>query len=153
MLAQSFTVIASDNHDRVIVDAGFFQESNPMGDRRIGIGDFTVIEMIFVFLREWRRRFVRIMRIVQMYPHKVWAGAVFLKPTFSVADDFHAAALDTTPAFFVRAICIFAIGLGKVVVEIKAAIQTGSERVAVENHGSYESRSLITAFLQQLRRG
>src|SRR5580704_3955228 len=104
MFAQPFAVIAGDNDDRVVVDAGFFQERNPVSNRRIGIGNFSIVEMVFVFLRERGRRFVRIVWVIQMYPYKVWPGRVFLKPTFSVANDFHAAALDAAPAFFVRAI-------------------------------------------------
>ncbi len=147
VLAEPFAVIASDNDDGIVVDAGFFQKCNPVGDRGIGIGDFAVIQVTLVFFRERRRRFVRIVRIIQVHPHEVRSGAVFLKPTFGVRDDFHAAALDAAPALF-----SFSLG-GKVIVEIEAAIEPGSKRAAVKNHCSDESCGLVAAFLQQFRRG
>src|ERR1700730_3175004 len=146
VLAETFAVIAGHYDDGVVVDAGFFQKCNPAGDRGIGIGNFTVVQMVLVFFRERRRRFVRIVWIVQVHPNEVGAGAVLVEPGFGVRDDFHPAALDASPALF-----SFSLG-GKVIVEIEAAIEAGSERVAVENHGSDESRGLVAALFQQLRR-
>src|SRR5208337_971405 len=109
-------------------------------------GNFAVVEMVFVFLRERRRWLVGIVRIVQVYPHKVRSGAMFLEPTLSVTNDLHAAALDAAPAFFT-------LGRGgKVIVEIETAIEAGTECVAVENHGSDECRGLVAALFQQFRR-
>src|SRR5260370_20717433 len=103
--------------------------------------------MVFVFLQVRGRWLVGIVRIVQVYPDEVRSGTVFLEPSFGVRDDFHTAALDASPALF-----SFSLG-GKVIVEIEAAIESGSERVAVENHGSDESCGLVAALLQKLRRG
>src|SRR5260370_5952751 len=103
--------------------------------------------MVFVFLQVRGRWLVGIVRIVQVYPDEVRSGTVFLEPSFGVRDDFHTAALDASPALF-----SFSLG-GKVIVEIEAAIESGSKRVAVENHGSDESRGLVAALLQKLRRG
>src|SRR5260370_32570208 len=111
--------------------------------------------MVFVFLRERRRRLVGIMRIVQVYPYEMRPSAVLLEPSFGVLDDFHAAALDASPALFlnsirIRSIAILAIGFGKVIVEIEPAIEAGSERVAVENHPSNKSCRPIAALLHQI---
>src|SRR5260370_22178117 len=113
--------------------------------------------MVSVFLRERRRRLVGIVRIVQVHPYEMRPGAVLLEPSFGVLDDFHAAALDASPALFlnsirIRSIAILAIGFGKVIVEIEAAIEAGSERVAVENHRSNKSGGPVAVLLQQFRR-
>ncbi len=100
VLAQAFAVIAGDDDDGVVVDAGFLQKCNPVGDRGIGVGNFAVVQMVFVFLRERRRRLVGIVRIEQVHPHEVRSGAVLVEPAFGVLDDFHAAALDASPALF-----------------------------------------------------
>src|SRR5271155_3109704 len=132
MLTQAFTVIAGDDDDGIIVNSSFFQKRNPVRDCGIGVGNFSVVQMIFVLFGERRGGLVGIMRIVQMHPNKVWSGSVLIEPGFGVRDDLHPAALDASPAFF-------GIGLdGKVIVEIEAAIEAGSKRVAVENHGSNE---------------
>src|SRR5580700_6118190 len=88
-----------------------------------------------------------------MHPHEVRSGAVFIEPGLGVCDDFHSPALDTAPPLLIGAIAVLAIGFGEVIVEIEAAIEAGSERVAVENHGSDESCGVVTVLLQQLRRG
>src|SRR5450756_1444661 len=80
-------------------------------------------------------------------------GAVLLEPGFGVLDDFHAAALDAAPALFIRSIAILAIGFGEVIVEIKAPIEAGGKRVAVENYGANKGCGLVAALLQQFRRG
>src|SRR5580698_8609139 len=128
MLAQAFAVIAGDHDDGVVVDSGFFQEGDPVSDGGIGVGNFAVVEMVFVFLGERRRRFVGIVRIVEVNPDKVRSGGMFREPGFGVVDYVHAAALDASPVRFRFAvgIFIFVIRLGKVVIEIEAAIEAGS---------------------------
>src|ERR1035438_3519362 len=78
-------------------------------------------------------------------------------------DNFHAAALDASPALFlfhigvlafrILAAGVQAVGLGKIVVEIKPAIKAWSERVAVQDHGSDERGSPGALLLQQVRSG
>src|SRR6202521_6323561 len=75
VLAETFAVIAGDYDDGVVVDAGFFQKCSPAGDRGIGIGNLAVVQMVLVFFRERRRRFVRIVWIVQVQPNEVGSGA------------------------------------------------------------------------------
>ena len=64
VLAEAFTVIAGDDDDGVVVGSSSFQKGNPVGNRRIGLSNFAVVQMVFVFFRERGRRFVRIVRIV-----------------------------------------------------------------------------------------
>ena len=64
MFTKAFAVIAGNNNDGVVVDASFFQKCDPIRKRGIGICDFAVIEMIFIFLREGWRRLIRIVRII-----------------------------------------------------------------------------------------
>src|ERR1035437_7239342 len=99
--------------------------------------------MVLVFLRERRRRFVGIVRTVQMHSHELRPGAVLLESGFSVLDDLHAAPLDAAPALFLRSIAILAIGFGEVIVEIEAAIKAGGERVAIENYRSNKGCGLV----------
>src|ERR1700686_3810813 len=106
--------------------------------------------MIFIFFRERRRRFVRIVGIVQVDPNEMRSGAVFTKPVFSVRHDFHSATFDPSPARFGFAIGALAIVLGEVVVEIEAAIEAGGERIAVENYSSDERGGSVALPLQQL---
>src|ERR1700687_1448720 len=75
VLAEAFAVIAGDYDDGVVVDAGFFQKCNPAGDRGIGIGNLAVVQMVLVFFRERRRRFVRLVWIVPVDPNGVRSGA------------------------------------------------------------------------------
>src|SRR2546429_4395597 len=145
VLAEAFAVIACDNDDGIVVDADFLEKCNPVGHGVIGIGNFAVVQMVFVFCRERGRRFVGIVRIVQVDPHKVRSGAVFLKPGFGVLDNLHAATLDASPALF-----SFSLS-GKVIVEIKAAIKAGRKRLAVENHGSNETCGLVAVLIKQFR--
>ncbi len=125
-----------------------------MRDRGIGVGDFAVIKMVFVFFGKRRGRFVGIVGIIEMHPYKVRSRAVFLKPSLGMTDDFHAAAFDAAPALLILAVGIFAVSIlaiafRKVVVKIEAAIEAGSEGVAVENYSSNKSRGLVAMFFQQ----
>src|ERR1035438_5002237 len=163
VLAQSFPMIASNNDDRVIVSARLFQIRNPVRQRRIGIRDFAIVQMISILLRKRGRRLVWIMRIVHMHPHKMRTGAVFIKPRFRVLHNIHAAPLNSSPMLFLLArpaACILisgvrvrAIGFRKVVIKIETAIEPRSQRIAVQNHSSNKRSSLVATLLKQFRRG
>ena len=65
---------------------------------------------------------------------------------FRVLDHIHSAALNPPPTRFGLAIGILTVVFGKIIVEIKAAIEAGSKRIAVENHGSDEGSGLVSMF-------
>src|SRR5579862_73795 len=146
VLTKAFAVIAGDDDDRIVIDARFFQEGNPVGHGRIGVCDLPVVKMVFVFFGKRRGRFVGIVRIIEMHPHEVGSRGVFLKPSLGVIDDFHAAAFDAAPTLLVFSVSILAIAFRKVVVKIETAIEAGSEGVAVENYGSNKSRGVVAMF-------
>src|SRR5271154_4132756 len=146
MLAQAFAMIARNNDDGIVVSAGFFQVCDPIRQRRVGVSDFAVIKMVFIFLGKRRRWLVRIMRVVHVDPHEVWSRSMLVEPRFGMLNHFHAAPLHASPAFFGFSLS------GKVIVKIKAPIEPRGESVAVENYGSNKSRSLVALFLQQFRR-
>src|ERR1700704_5576871 len=129
-------MIAHNNDDRIRISPGLFQESDQISQRRVRVSNFAVVEVL-VFLRIRRRRLVRIMGIEQVYPNKSWSAAMFLQPTLSVLHNLHAPPFDSSEA-------IFTVGLrGKIVVEIKAPIESRSQCAAIEYHGTDERRSLI----------
>ena len=147
MLAESFAMIAGNNNDCVLIGARFLQSGNEVGEGGVGVGDFTVVEVLRVFLGEGWRRLVRIMRIVEVYPHKARIRSDAVEPSFGVLDDRHGAAFDAAPT-------LLGVGLGwEVVVEVKAAIQAGSERAAIENDRSDEGRGLVSLLLQKFGPG
>ncbi len=69
------------------------------------------------------------------------------QPRFRVLHHIHATAFNPAPARF-------RVGmLGEVVVEIKAAVQSGSQGLAIENHRANKSRRVIGVRVQQFRPG
>ena len=73
MLAQAFAMISDHDDQCILVAAALFQISDEVGQRRIGIGDLAVVQMIFVSLRIRRRRLVGIVRIVEVNPDEMGA--------------------------------------------------------------------------------
>src|ERR1700693_4996831 len=117
MFTKAFAMIAGANDNRIVIDAGFLQKCEPVGQCGVGIRDFAVVQVVFIFLRERRRGFVRIMRVVQVNPDEMRTSSMFFKPTFGVGYDIHAAAFDASPAWLVLARGILTIVFRKVVVE------------------------------------
>ncbi len=68
-------------------------------------------------------------------------------PTLRMLHHFHAPALHPSPARFAGRM------LGKVVVEIKSAVEPGGKSLAVQNHSADERRRVVTLRLEQFRPG
>src|ERR1041384_1137783 len=97
VLAQSLAMIADYNHDGIVVPTSSFDKSEKFAESRISIGDFPVVQAIFVSLRIGRGRFVGIMRIVEMQPHEVRARRMRRQPLLGALHHVHAAALEAAP--------------------------------------------------------
>src|ERR1700722_4472343 len=143
MFAKAFTMIARHYDDGVVISARFFQIRDPIRQRGISISNLAVVKMILIFLGKWRRRLIRIVRIVHMHPNKVRSSAMLIEPRFGVLNHFHSAALHPPPPFLAFSL------RWKVVVIIETTIKARGERVAIENHRTNKRRGLIALFLQQ----
>jgi len=64
MFSETFTVIADHNNQRILILTAGFEISKEVCQRGIGIGDISIVEMIFVDLRLGSGRFVGIMRVI-----------------------------------------------------------------------------------------
>ena len=138
VLAQAFAVISDHDDERALVSSRVLQIRDEVGERRIGVGDFAIVKMIFVSPRVRRGWLVGIMGIVQMHPNEMRSGRMRFHPGLRVLDDVHSAPLDSSPARLRLRV------LGKVVVEIEAAIQARGQGLAVENHRADERGGVIT---------
>src|SRR5207302_10452090 len=97
----------------------------------------AVVEAVFIGLRIRWGRLIGIVGIVEVDPDEMRAGGMRVEPRLRMFYHFGAAALDSIPAGFVRG------SLGKVIVEIEAAIESGSESLAVENNRADKCSGVI----------
>src|SRR5215469_4489353 len=79
-----------------------------------------------------------------MDPYEMRTTGMCRHPCFGALDHVAATALDTSPALFRRRV------LRKVIVKLKATIEAGSERLAVENDCPDECCGVVTVLSQQL---
>ncbi len=98
MFTQTFAVVANDYDQGVFIAPGFLQVSDEVCQRRIGVGDFAVVQPIFVGLRIRGWWLVGIVRVVQMYPNKMGTGGMSGHPCFGMLHYVHTAALNSSPA-------------------------------------------------------
>ena len=68
-----------------------------ISQRGVRVGDLTVVQTVFVNLRERGRRLVWVMRIVEVNPDKAWLLGMSVHPCFSPMDYIFAAALHASP--------------------------------------------------------
>src|SRR6266404_2354682 len=127
MLAQSLAMISDDHNNRVLIPSMRLQISNKIPQRRVRISDFTIVQTVFVYLRVGKRRLVRIMRIIKMYPNKSWPRGVRRQPLLRASNYIHATAFHSSPARLRFRV------LGKVIVKTKSTIEPRRKRVAVKN--------------------
>src|SRR5580704_13000770 len=116
---------------------------NKICERGIGIGNLPVVQAIFVDSRIRCGGLVVIVRIVQVYPNKVWPGGMSAQPCLRVLHYLHAAALYPPPTRLCGRM------LRKIVVEIKSTIQSRRKSLAIENHRADKGRRMITLPMQQ----
>jgi len=69
------------------------------------------------------------------------------QPRLGVLHNFGAATFDPPPALFRPGM------LGKIVIEVESAIESGSKRLAVENDGTDEGRAVISPLGEEFRPG
>src|SRR5712675_642373 len=145
VLAQALAVISDHNDQRSVIPTLFFQVREKVAESRIGVGNLSVVEAIFVNGGVRRRRFVGIVRIIKMCPYEVRAIRMLVEPGFRVLLDLQSAALEPSPS---RLRCRV---LGKVVVELEAATEPWRQTFTIQNHGADKCRGVITACRQQYR--
>src|SRR5271155_4035048 len=75
----------------------------------------------------------------------MWAGWMLTQPRLRVPHHFHPPAFNASPSRFRGWM------LGKVVVEVEPLIESGSQRLAVENDCSNKSGCVIALLAKQLR--
>src|SRR5258706_11622657 len=103
--------------------------------------------MISIDVRIGRRRFIWIVRIIEMDPYKSRASGMRGQPSLCMAHNIHATPLNSPPARFARGM------LGKVVIKVKSAIESECESLAVENYCADKCRGVVTLLLEQLGPG
>ena len=108
-----------------------------MTQRRIRVGNFSVIEPVLVNFGIRRRRLVRIVGIVEVHPNEVCSSRVRVEPRFCALLYFHTSALDASPPG------LSCRELWEVIVEFETAIEAGREILAVEDHRANECRSAV----------
>src|SRR5258708_39676777 len=138
VLAESFSVISHDNDHCSLVPALFLEVGKEVTQRRIRVGNFSVVEPVLVDFGIRRRRLIRIMRIVEVHPNEVSTGWVRVEPRFCALLYFHTSALDASPPG------LSCWGLCEVIVELESAIEAGCEILAVEDHRACKCRSAVT---------
>src|SRR5258708_38322129 len=147
VLAESFSVISHDNDHCSLVPALFLEVDKEVTQRRIRVGNFSVVEPVLVNVGKRWRRLVRIVRIVEVHPNKVCTGWVRVEPRFCALLYFHTSALEASPPG------LSCRGLWEVIVELESAIETGCEILAVEDHGAYKCRSAVAPLREQFCQG
>src|SRR5712691_9978244 len=138
MFAQSFSVISHHNNHCSLIPFLFLEVSEEPTQRRIRVGNFSVVEPVLVNVGKRRRRFVRIVRIVEVQPNEVRTRWVRVEPRFCALLYFHTSALDASPPG------LTCRELWEVIVELETAIEAGCEILAVEDHRAYKCRSAVT---------
>src|SRR5258706_3225552 len=97
MLSQPVAMIADDDDDPVPVQRAMIEEAKELSERRIGVGDLSVIGTVAEAASERRGRIVGIVRVVQVDPGE--ARSVDLcEPLFRALHDAHPAAFYSTVA-------------------------------------------------------
>ena len=145
VLSQTLSVICRHHYHRSLVPSLLLQVRNKLPQRRIRVRDLAIVQPVLILGRKRLRRLVRIVRVIQMHPHKMRARRLSVQPLFRPLHYFHAPPLQSSPVHLVIQI------LGQVVVEIKAAVEARSYLLAVQHHGCDECGSVITLGLQQFR--
>src|SRR5262249_35560786 len=143
MFAQTFSVISYDHDHCSFIPSLLLEVSKEVAQRRIRVGNFSVVRPVFVKVRIRGRRLVWIMGIIEVHPNEACTVWVCVEPRFCVLLYFHPSALETSPPGLSRR------ELREVIVEFKPPIETGREILAVEDHGAYECRSLVTLLFEQ----
>src|ERR1700678_482572 len=130
-------MIADYENDRILIETVFLEISDEVRQRGIRVSDLAIVKVPFISLRIRRRRLVRIVRIVEVHPQEVRARWMPSQPRLRTLGDVDASALDSSPARLGLRM------LGKIIVEIKASIEAGSECFAVEDHRANECCGVI----------
>src|SRR5882762_6854294 len=133
VLAQPLAVISDHNDQRSVVPTLFFEVREKVAESRIGVGNLAVVETIFVSIGIRRRWFIRIVGVVKVRPYEVRAIRMLAEPGFRVLLDFESAALEPSPSRFRCRV------LGKVVVELEAAIEPWRQTFTIQNNCSDKS--------------
>src|SRR5712672_1899921 len=94
MIAKPLAVISDHNDQRSVVPTLFFQVREKVAQSRIGVGNLSVVESIFVDVGVRRRRFVGIVGVVKMCPNEVRAIGMLVEPGFRMPLDFQSSALE-----------------------------------------------------------
>src|SRR5260221_8172704 len=97
MLAESFSVIPHDNDHCSLIPALLLEVSKEVTQRRIRVGNFSVVEPVLVNFGIRRRRLVRIVWIVEVHPNKVCTGWGRVEPRFCALLYFHTSPLEASP--------------------------------------------------------
>src|SRR6267154_5910211 len=97
VLAQPLAMISDHNDQRSVIPTLFFEVREKVAESRIGVGNLSVVESIFVDVGVRRRRFVGIVGVVKMRPYEVRAIRMLAEPGFRVLLDFHSATLEPSP--------------------------------------------------------
>src|SRR5215469_16633156 len=142
MFAKTFPVISYDNYHGSFIPSLFLEVSKEVAQRRICVGNFSVVEPVFVKFRIRGRWLVRIMGIVEVHPNEVSTVWVHVEPRFCALFYFHPSALEASPSGLSHH------RLWKVIVEFETAIKTRCEILAVEDHGANECRGVVALLLE-----
>ena len=97
VFTKAFAMITHHDNQRVLVSVLLLQIFEQMSQRAVGISDLAIVQTIFINLRKRWRRFVRIMRIVEVYPNEPWLRRMSIHPCFGPMDYIFAAALHASP--------------------------------------------------------
>ena len=143
MLIEAFTVVGGDDQQRVVAQTRRTERSIEPADELVRPGDFAVVEPIGIARRVGFRRFVRIVRIVQMHPGEAPIGAGRTQPRDRPLHRFVTAFLNRVQ----KAGIVFA-DLECVLIRLKPAIEAGLFR---EHDGRHECGRAKAGLLQDLR--
>src|SRR5262249_23950512 len=86
MLAERFAVIAQYCDRRTVVELSAFQPCNQASEFMVGVGNFSVIEMVAILRAIGLRRIIGAVRVVEMEPKEERTMRGFGEPSDGMAD-------------------------------------------------------------------
>src|SRR6266496_2344139 len=97
-------MVPDDDHDCTVIPAMRLQIPDEVAQGRVRIRNFAIVEAVLIGLRVGKRRLIRIMWIIEMYPDKLWSRRVRCEPLLSMRDHVHASPFHASPARFAVAV-------------------------------------------------
>src|SRR5436190_7558979 len=106
VFSKCLAMVRYDGNESSVVKTARPQPHQQLADCRVNVSNLTVVGRGGVSDFERRRRFVRIMWVVEMHPKKERAAGMLVEPRQSVVHDRHAPSFHAVIAVFTHPVSV-----------------------------------------------